>query len=93
MKNSAPASPSVDSHLEQDALRTAAWTCLIMSVVGLVVKADYRCQRVRDLDDLRRALETRLTDLSEQVVLDMFVTEDPEFAGLRIISKTAVKNT
>ncbi len=62
-------------------------------VVGLVVKADYRCQRVKDLDDLRRTLEVNLEDLSEQVVLDMFVTEDPEFAGLRIIPKTGTKNT
>jgi predicted Co/Zn/Cd cation transporter (cation efflux family) len=62
-------------------------------VVGLVVKPDFRCERVKDLDDLRRTLERSLQELPEQVVLDMFVTEDPDFAGLRIVSKTATKNT
>ncbi|MFC1763329.1 cation diffusion facilitator family transporter [Planctomycetota bacterium] len=61
-------------------------------VVGLVVKEDFRCERIRHLDELREKLERSLAELNEQVVLDLVVTENPEFASLRIIPKTAVRS-
>lgn len=60
-------------------------------VLGLVVREDFQCRRVKALDDLRQRLEEKLADLNEQVVLDMVVTEDPKYATLRIVPRTARK--